>query len=395
MENDRKNRQIERRRFLELGAGTALGLSGWLSGCARYEVSDRPASTKGGGNNTDTTPGPIVTPKTNDAIGVAPLRVLDPGLTGTDTIVPELVALQMRTVYELGFDGIRMTASFGDRANLLAAIPYVRIARALGIDGVVVLTQFSGVEIATALFDEKRRAEVLRFYAHVFGPAPHPAAPNVGGLGPGGAGRIAFQILNEPALFFGIPPAVYVREILAPARAILRDLDPKIIVVAAAEVGTAEGPPRMREMLEAGLETNCDRIAYHIYDRDVIRLLPPHVRGVVWITETGAATTAGHLAWVRDTYPEIQAQLIDVTRLFYFDLYDGTPGGFRLIDIRKTATGYERVAESADLYAYLAGRVAEKAAGRQMLTFDQLIPDVTAYFPTADDIAAYDALGRQ
>ncbi len=53
-------------------------------------------------------------------------------------------------------------------------------------------------------------------YTDIFAPPPMPVRPQLQGLGPKGAGRIAFQILNEPAGFVGVPPDVYVRELLAP-----------------------------------------------------------------------------------------------------------------------------------------------------------------------------------
>lgn len=395
MTQDDKRRGLPRRRFLELTAGASIGVPAWLAqGCSRYEAADVPPRQRGGAN-VDTSAGPIFTPRINDGIGVAPVWRLnaDPHeRTVHPDISPELVALQLRTVYELGFDGIRITASYGLGPSLVAAIPYVRAARAIGLDAVVVLSDFGGLEIATALFDEKQRARVLAFYAKVFGTPPLPVVPNPRGLGPGGAGRVAFEILNEPALFFGIPPATYVHDFLAPCFGVLRELDHRIIVVSAAEVGTSDGPPRMRAMLEAGLETVCDRIAYHIYDPDVIRMLPSHVRGTVWITETGAQGVGAHLPWVRDRYAEIHAQLQDVTRLFYFDLYDNDSNLFRLIDIKKTPTGYERIVESTDLVAYFTQRVADDVAGRAVLPFDTLIPDIRLYFPTEEDIAAYVAL---
>src|SRR5262245_3605531 len=222
--------------------------------------------------------------------------------------------------------------------------------------------------------------------------APLPAAPGAGGLGPGGVGRIAFQILNEPALTVGVPPDVYVREILNPCTGDLHALNSQIIVVNAAEVGTLDGPPRMRAMLETGLEVSCDRVAYHIYDRRVIPLLSFNVRRLVWITESGTAGTAGHLAWARDTFEEMRAQIGDLSRIFYYDLYDDEPGRYRLIDLQQTGSTYRAVVESTDLYAHFSRKVREAAAGRPLLAFEKLIPDIRAYFPTAADIAAYDGV---
>lgn len=385
---------LDRRRFLQLTGGASVGLAGGLGlGCGtdgaripRVEETGGAPGERTGGDET-----PIFTPKVNDGINVHPVRRLDRDPNERDpVIVPELVALQLRAAYELGFDGIRITAPGGDRANFFAAIPYVRGARALGIDAVVLLSNFEGLTLTRALWDPTRRPGVLKLYDETFAPPPEPAAPGAGGLGPGGVGRIAFQILNEPALFVGVPPDVYVHEILGPCTSDLRRLNTQIIVVAAAEVGTVDGPPRMRAMLEAGLERACDRVAYHIYNRNVIPPLSFDVRRLVWITESGTTGTSGHLAWVRETFPEIRAQIGDVSRIFYYDLYDQDPGRHRLIDLQQTGSTYRAVVESTGLHAYFSQKVQEGAAGRPLLAFEKLIPDVRAYFPTPADVQAYD-----
>jgi hypothetical protein len=382
-----------RRCFLRLSAGLPLGLTSWLQ------------SSCGGGPSTPVGPdvvdpgrvatGPldeaILVPKVNGGVNVHPLRCLGCAPTEPD-IEPALVALQLSLAYELGFDGIRITAPLGDRYSLLAAIPYARAARALGIDAVVLLADFSGFTLARALHDGRRRPLVLEAYATVFGPAPLPAAPDPGGLGPRGAGRIAFQILNEPVGFVGLPPAEYVQEILAPAYADLKRIDPGIIVVGAAEAGSMHGPPRMRAMLEAGLESVCDRIAYHVYSREVIPMLADHVRRIVWVTESGAHGTSRHLPWVRDVVPEIFTRIEDTLRVFYFDLFDLERGGYRVIDIAPELAGYRAVVESAALHDYWRARVAEAAGGRPLVPFATLVPDIRSYFPSAADILAFDSI---
>jgi hypothetical protein len=325
-------------------------------------------------------------PKINRGINVHPLRCLS-CLATDHGIVPELVALQLEAAYELGFDGLRVTAPLGDRETLFAAIPYVRAARAVGIDAVVVLADFSGLTFARALYDDHQRPALLKAYAQVFGVPPAPTAPGLGGLGPRGVGRIAFQVLNEPAAFVGVPPDVYVRELLTPVFIDLKNADPSIIVVSAGEVGTLVGPARIRAMLEAGLERVTDRIGYHIYNRDTIPLLDDHVRAIVWVTESGAGGTASHLPWVRDTFPEIRSRIEDVTRIFYYDLYDADRGVYRILDIQGSGSGYRAVVESTDLYAFFQAEVARAAAGRPLLGFEDLVPDIRAYFPTPEDLA--------
>jgi hypothetical protein len=318
------------------------------------------------------------------AVNVHPLRTF---ARGTDEILPELVALQLRAVYDLGFMGLRTTLPFGDRANLLGAIPYIRAARALGIDALGILADFSGFTLAQALADKDRRQAVLGAYEEIFGSPVAPATSAVAR-----PGRIAFQVLNEPVNFLGIPPDAYVREILNPAFEILKRLNPELLVVSAAEVGHLDGPPRIRAMLEAGLEDVCDRIAYHVYDRRVIPLLSANVKTLVWITETGTLGPENHLAWVRDVVPEIRRDIGDATSVFYFDLYDPEPRRYRIFDIvPDLGPGFRLVVESPELHAYLLGLVREKDGGRPHAAFSDLIPDVRAYFPTAADVRILDA----
>jgi hypothetical protein len=94
---------------------------------------------------------------------------------------------------------------------------------------------------------------------------------------------------------------------------------------------------------------------------------------------------------VREVFPEILAHVADATRIFYFDLFDLDPGGYRVLDIRLEPTGYRHVVESAALHGYWSARVAESAGGRPLLPFASLVPDVRAYFPTAADVAAVEA----
>ena len=383
-----------RRRFLRLTAGLPVGLAGSMSrGCSTGSdgVSGPTAGTAATPGARASSGDAVRVPRANGGMNVHPLRRLDSDpAEQVPVIVPDLVALQVSAVYELGFDGLRITAPFGDRSSFLAAIPYVRSARALGIDAVVVLADLSGLVLAHALHDDERRAEALQLYTTVFAPPPEPVRPGMGGLGPKGVGRIAFQVLNEPTHFLGVPPDVYVREFLAPCYTWLKAGNPDLIVVSAAEVGNIDGPARIRAMLEAGLESVADRIAYHVYTRSTIPLLSANVRQIVWITESGAAGTALHLPWVRDTFPEIFAQIGDASRIFYYDLFDGDPGVYRLLDIRAEGEGYRAVVESTDLYAFFADNVAAEAAGRPLLSFDTLVPDIRAYFPTEADIRAYD-----
>jgi len=327
----------------------------------------------------------IFVPKVNDAINIHPLRLFgaDPN-PATPRIVPELITLQLALVYELGFDGVRFTAPFSVRGDFFAALTYARAARALGIDAVVVVSDFAGFALAGALADHRKRLAVLRLYQDLFGRVVPPAGARRT------PGRIAFQILNEPAHFLGIPPDFYVRQILGPCFEILRAADPEGLVVGAAEVGNADGPERMRQMLDAGLEESCDRVAYHVYSQKIIPRLRNNVRGLTWVTESGAEGAERHLPWVQEVFPEIRRTLPEVSRVFYYDLFDGDPRRFRVIDIVPRGNSFDTVIESPALYGYWRGRVEAAALGAPMLTFSDIIPDIAAYLPTPADIKFYD-----
>jgi hypothetical protein len=379
-----------RRQFLRIAAGIPIGVAaGWLAqGCAP-ETSPTTVPEEGAPRLVPAGSG-VLAPKVNGAINVHPLRCWDCA-PSDETIDPALVTLQLSAAYELGFDGIRVTAPLNDRNTFLATIAYVRAARALGIDALVLLSDFGGFTLPRALVDDRRREAILQMYTDVFVPPPDPVVPGMQSGGPKGVGRIAFQILNEPVGSIGVPADVYVREILTPCYVALKQMSKSVIVVSAAEVGIGIGVPRMRAMLEAGLEATTDRIAYHVYTRDVIPLLPADVRAIVWVTESGTQGTAGHLPWVRDVFPEIKAHMPDVTRVFYYDLFDKEAGVFRVLDIAPEGDGFSAVVESTALYGYWTDRVWTAAAGNPIVDFATLVPDIHLYFPTPADVEAFDS----
>ncbi len=94
---------MKRRDFLRLGLTGAAG--------ALVQTAHRP---------------PVA--RVNGGINVSPLRRLETNTGFTPPlIIPKLVDLQMKLVYELGFEQLRTTISFENfGANFLAAIPYVR-----------------------------------------------------------------------------------------------------------------------------------------------------------------------------------------------------------------------------------------------------------------------------
>jgi hypothetical protein len=226
------------------------------------------------------------------------------------------------------------------------------------------------------------RDEVLRTMIAILGPPPPPAG------GSGFVGGHAWQILNEPAHILGIAPDHYVQELLAPAYEDLKRLLPNTLVLAAAEIGNVGGLARLRVMQEAGIEAFCDRVAYHVYGTNLLPRLAGLSSKPAWVTESGALGTANHLAWQRDVLPEIKTRIGNVERVYYFTLYEGTAGGFRLLDLQPAPGGGVQVlAESAALVQHLRQRVAAASGGAATAAYRDLVPDVRAYFPTEEDLA--------
>ena len=257
----------------------------------------------------------------------------------------------------------------------------MRAARALGLDVLALLADFSGYDLPQALTRADRRDEVLRTVVALLAPPPLPAG------GSGFVGALAWQVLNEPAHFLGIAPDHYVQELLAPTYEDLKRLSPDVLVLAAAEIGNLDGIARLRNMQEAGVEAFCDRVAYHVYGTNLL----PHLAGLsrkpAWVTETGVRGAANHLAWFRDVEPEIKERIGNVERVYHFTLYERA-ADFRLIDLQPAAGGGVQVlAESQALVQHLQERIASAASGAPVASYRDLVPDVRAYFASDEDLA--------
>lgn len=344
----------------------------------------RLAMTAAGSGIVQTAPAPPPVPRVNGGINVFPVRRLEPN-AGLEPpiIIPELVDLQMKLVYELGFEQMRMTINFESFGpDFLAAIPYVRSARALGIDVVGVIGEFEGAALVRALTNDETRDDVLETYARIFGDLLPKASESIEATG-----RFAAQILNEPTHFNGIAPDVYVRDFLRPAWLHLKEDDPTIQIVSAAPVSSAEGFLRAQKMIEAGLEHVCDVVAFHVYGTRFLDRLAGLTEKPVWVTESGAEGISRHLEWLTTTFDEIRNGLPTLEQIYWFDLYDRQPNGFRLFDIvSDPLAGFVSVPESvAAIDAYRA-RVQEASGGIVRAGYEELIPDITMYFPTEEDI---------
>lgn len=360
---------MRRRDFLQAAAGLALaGKAGALPLAGRRKV---------------------LAPRVTGGINIHPLRRFDHVSDFTPpVIVPELVDLQLREAYELGFDAVRITLSFNNFGpDLEAGIMYVRALRALGIHVVGILGQFgTGADLTRALIDPAKRAVVVDTYLALFASDDVlPARRRIGS-----AGNVTFQVMNEPANFLGISPEDYVRLFLRPVYLDMKARRPDLPIVAAASVGGRDGVVRLERMLRAGLEAYCDVVAVHVYDERVIELLPQALDHPIWVTESGVLGAANHLDWYLRTLPTLQA-LPQVERVFYFDLFDASPDEFRLISIAETDEGFVRGVESVELYKHLTDLVRTAAADRPLVPYSRLIPDVTRYLPTDDDYRVLDA----
>jgi len=323
-------------------------------------------------------------PRVNGGINLQPLRRFDQdGSRAEPLIVPELVDLQLQAVYELGFERMRLTLSFNRFGpDFLAAIPYVRAARAMGIHVLGVIGQFSGFDLVQALSRPATREEVLEVYLTIFDDTVAPASSTIGETG-----SFSAQVLNEPTHFLGIPPEAYVWDFLAPAYDHLKEDDPRLLVVSAAEVGGVDGLLRQRALFEAGLERFCDRVAYHVYNPGLIPRLAGMATRPVWITESGIAGPERHLDWVTRLFSEMSRAIPSVEQIFFFALFDFQPNRYRLIDIVPQGDGgFHALVESEELVRYFLGRVNQATGGEARASYRDLIPDITDYFPTAEDL---------
>jgi hypothetical protein len=322
-------------------------------------------------------------PRVNGGLNLQPIRRAGPLMGEPPTVGPDLVELQTQILYELGFSSMRITLTFESfNQNFLAAVPYVRAARALGLDVVGVMADFRGFDLIRALVEPRARRRVIEAYLGVYG-APVQAAsaaiPRVGSF--------SLQVLNEPTHFFGIDPSVYVRDFLAPVYEDVKRLDPELPVVGAASVGNVDGVLRTREMIQTGLESVCDLVAYHIYSELTLPMLEELTDLPVLVTESGAAGPSKHRPWVEQVFPRIRTGIQGVREVFYFDLLDAEPNRWRAIDVRVDEAGVAHpVAESPELLQLWIDRV-QAATDVPHAPFSELVPDFTAYAPTELDSA--------
>jgi hypothetical protein len=322
-------------------------------------------------------------PRVNGGLNLQPIRRAGPLMGQAPTVGPDLVELQTQILYELGFSSMRITLTFESfNQNFLAAVPYVRAARALGIDVVGVMADFRGFDLIRALVEPRARRRVVEAYLGVYAAPVEAASAAISRVG-----SFSLQVLNEPTHFFGIDPSVYVRDFLAPVYEDVKLLAPELPVVGAASVGNVDGVLRTREMIQTGLESVCDLVAYHIYSEITLPMLEDLSQLPVLVTESGAAGQEKHRPWVEQVFPRIRSGIQGVREVFYFDLFDAEPNRWRAIDVHVDEAGVAHpVAESPELVQLWIDRV-QAASELPHAPFSELVPDFTAYAPTDLDSA--------
>jgi hypothetical protein len=163
------------------------------------------------------------------------------------------------------------------------------------------------------------------------------------------AGVSFYEILNEPELFMGLSPEVYVKSYLRPAYEIIRERRPSVPVIAAAPVGTAGGRTYFYQMTDAGADDYCDFRAAHLYDDNPEVFLAGTDRPFM-VTETGKSIRERHLSWWQDTMSHI-SKVLDTERLYFYVLLDRPDTGFSLIASSPDAAG--NVRPVSPLYTYI------------------------------------------
>jgi hypothetical protein len=164
------------------------------------------------------------------------------------------------------------------------------------------------------------------------------------------SGGVSFyEVLNEPDLFMGIRPEVYVNNYLRPAYEIIRERRPGIPVVAAAPAGTAVGRTYFFRMTDAGADDYCDYRAAHLYNNNPEVYLTGTDRPFM-VTETGKSSRERHLSWWKDAMPHI-SKILDTDHLFFYVLLDRPDTGFSLIASSPDTAG--NVQPVSPLYDYI------------------------------------------
>jgi hypothetical protein len=231
-----------------------------------------------------------------------------------------LDALQIQALHELGVRKIRITLGLGrDLAG-----PYLN---AYPADYLGIITDFF-----------KGRPPDANAWPGQVADAVH-RSPGVS----------AFQVLNEPDVFHGISPEVYVNNYLRPAFEVIKSIRPGVPVVSAAPANTSGGRIYFFQMTEAGADNYCDFRAVHMYSSNPEVFLAGTDKPFM-VTESGTRNRANHLSWWQNDMSHI-SRILDTDMLYWYVLLDRPDDGLSLISDQAGPGG--AVQPISDLYNYI------------------------------------------
>jgi hypothetical protein len=168
----------------------------------------------------------------------------------------------------------------------------------------------------------------------------------------GRSGGVSYlQVLNEPDVFHGIGPEVYVNDFLRPAYEIIREMRPDIPIVSAAPANTSGGRVYFFQMTDAGADRYCDYRAVHMYSSNPEVFLAGTDRPFI-VTETGTRNRGNHVSWWKDNMSNI-SKVLDTDRLYFYVLLDRPDDGLSLMAPTPDGSGNPR--PISPLYDYIRG----------------------------------------
>ncbi len=164
-------------------------------------------------------------------------------------------------------------------------------------------------------------------------------------------GVASLQVLNEPDVFHGMRPEVYVLDYLRPAYEIIREMRPGVPVISAAPANTSGGRIYFYQMTEAGADEYCDFRGVHMYSDNPETYLSGTDRPFI-VTETGTRDRNGHVPWWTGQMAHI-SKVLDTDSLYWYVLLDRPDDGLSLMADSPDGQGNPRPV--SPLYEYIRG----------------------------------------
>src|SRR5262245_30985050 len=185
------------------------------------------------------------------------------------------------------------------------------------------------------------------------------------------------ELLNEPAEFYGLAPAVYVRDFLRPGFERIRERFPDVTVVAAAPIGNRrKGLDYFRRMTEAGADRFCDYRGVHVYfeDERTLSAIRDSTERPILVTETGIGTPSQHVRWATEVIPRIR-EVLEAELVFWYVLRESAALALgpvspnyhatSLIAVDPDDAGQPQAAAGSRLYPLLVAAGPPRDAGRR------------------------------